>query len=74
MEQSNMYKQYLQPMQPMQMETRGAMMQEPVQNYPVRDSRLRQNNENINPYMHDTAYQSQMYDMRRWKKDERRRR
>ncbi len=37
-----------------------------VQEYQGEDTRGRQkNNENMNPYMQDTAFQSQMYDMRR---------
>ncbi len=38
-------------MQPMQMGTKGQSIYDPVQNYQGKQSNVRQNNENINPYM-----------------------
>ncbi len=41
-------------------------MHMPIQNYSQAvDTYARQNNENINPYMQDTAFQSQSHEMRR---------
>lgn len=72
MQQSNLYKQYL----PQVGQIGGASMYMPINNLgnaiqkhgiiQQQQQLSPQNNENINPYLQDSAYQGQLYEMRKW--------
>jgi len=57
MEQENYYHQMM-PQNP-------SIYEQYENNQPMRQSHLRQNNENLSPYLSDEAYRSQLYEMRR---------